>query len=64
MRILLIGAMVIALSGCYALKPVAWVAEDICTNRTDNENALIAEKVDEATFPHVIRVTCYEQVKE
>ena len=63
LKILALSVMVVTLSGCYALKPVAWVADDICTNRTEKENDLLAEKVDEATHPHTIRVQCYEQVK-
>ena len=62
-KILALSVMLVTLSGCYALKPVSMVANDICENRTDAENALLAEKVDKATHPHVIRVSCYQQVE-
>lgn len=63
-KIIFMLGMVATLSGCYALKPVAWVTDEVCEKRTETENALLAEKVDEATYPHTIRVQCYAQVKE
>lgn len=64
LKLLTALTITVTLTGCYALKPVAWVAEDICTKRTVAENALLAEKVDKATYPHSIRVQCYSQVKD
>ena len=63
LKFITVSVMAITLTGCYALKPVAWVADEVCENRTETENALLAEKVDEATHPHTIRIQCYEQVK-
>ena len=63
LKLLTALTITVTLTGCYALKPVAWVAEEVCENRTETENALLAEKVDQATHPHTVRVQCYEQVK-
>ena len=63
LKLITVSVMVITLTGCYALKPVAWVADEVCENRTDTENALLAKKVDEATHPHSVRIKCYEQAK-
>ena len=63
LKLLTALTITVTLTGCYALKPVAWVTEEVCENRTNTENALLAEKVDEATHPHTIRVQCYGQVK-
>lgn len=66
-KIALALSVMLTVTGCstveYALKPISWVADDICDNRTDNQIATIAEQVDKATHPHVVRVQCYEQVK-
>ena len=63
LKLLTALTITVTLTGCYALKPVAWVAEEVCENRTETENALLAEKVDEATHPHTVRIQCYGQVK-
>jgi len=64
LKFIMVSVMAITLTGCYALKPVAWVTDEVCEKRTEKENARLAEIVDEATYPHTIRVQCYAQVKE
>ena len=61
-KFIMLSVITVTLSGCYALKPVGLVADQVCEKRTQAENELLAEKVDAATYPHIIRVQCYEQV--
>jgi len=39
LKFITVAVMAITLTGCYALKPVAWVADEVCENRTETENA-------------------------
>lgn len=59
-KLILVPLTVLILSGCVAYTPVKFAANKVC-DATPNEQALLAEKFDEATFPHTVRVKCYVQ---
>ena len=60
-KLLLISTLlVVSLSGCAAWTPVKYAANQICGASTERKEDL-ADSLDEATFPHSIRVHCHAQ---
>lgn len=58
MKFVLTIVLALSLIGCVAYTPVKYAANKVC-EATPNEQALLAEKFDEAIKPHVVRVQCY-----
>lgn len=49
-----------ALTGCYALMPVKYAANQVCGASTERKVEL-ADSLDNATFPHSVRIHCHAQ---
>ena len=59
-KILTTLALLIILSGCTALTPVKYAANQVCGASNERKEEL-ADKLDKATFPHEVRVNCHAQ---
>ena len=53
-------AITFALTGCAALTPVKYAANQVCGASGERKEEL-AEEFDKATFPHEIRINCHVQ---
>ncbi len=60
MKILITLVLLITLSGCTALTPVKYAANQVCGASNERKEKL-AESLDKATFPHEVRVNCHVQ---
>ena len=60
MRLLFIAVMTVALSGCYAMMPVKYAANQICGASSERKEVL-ADSLDKTTYPHSVRVHCHAQ---
>lgn len=60
MRILIPLALLATLTGCYALMPVKYAANQVCGVSTERK-AELADALDNVTFPHQLRVHCHAQ---
>lgn len=60
MKILTTLVLLITLSGCTALTPVKYAANQVCGASSERKEEL-AESFDKATFPHEVRVNCHVQ---
>ena len=58
----LIAALILTLilTGCYALMPVKYAANQVCGASSDRKTDL-ADSLDKATFPHEVRISCHAQ---
>lgn len=52
--------LTLILTGCYALMPVKYAANQVCGASTERKVEL-ADSLDKATFPHSIRINCHAQ---
>ena len=62
-KLLAILTLTAALTGCYAMMPVKYAANQICGASSERKDDL-ADSLDKATFPHSIRVHCHAQEAE
>ena len=60
MKILITLVLLITLSGCTALTPVKYAANQVCGASNERKVELV-ESFDKATFPHEIRINCHVQ---
>ena len=63
MRMLIALTLLIPLTGCYALMPVKYAANQVCGASSERKEEL-ADSLDSATSPHSIRVHCHAQEAE
>ena len=59
-KLLAILTLTAALTGCYALMPVKYAANQVCGASSERKGEL-ADSLDKATFPHSVRVHCHAQ---
>ena len=52
--------LLITLTGCTALTPVKYAANQVCGASNERKEEL-AESLDKATFPHEVRINCHVQ---
>lgn len=60
MKTLIALTLLITLTGCAALTPVKYAANQVCGASGERKEEL-AEEFDKATFPHEIRINCHAQ---
>ena len=60
MKILIALTLLIVLTGCTALTPVKYAANQVC-GASNERKVELAESFDKATFPHEVRVNCHVQ---
>ena len=60
MKTLIALVILTTLSGCTALTPVKYAANQVCGASNERKQEL-AEEFDKATFPHSIRINCHAQ---
>lgn len=60
MKILIALALLITLTGCTALVPVKYAANQVCGASSERKEEL-ADRLDKAAFPHVVRINCHAQ---
>ncbi len=60
MKILITLVLLITLSGCTALTPVKYAANQVCGASSERKVEL-ADRFDKATFPHEVRINCHVQ---
>ena len=52
--------LALTLTGCYALMPVKYAANQVCGASNERKEEL-AVSFDKATFPHTLRINCHDQ---
>ena len=60
MKILIALSLLVTLTGCTALTPVKYAANQVCGASSERKKEL-AEEFDKATFPHTLRINCHVQ---
>ena len=56
-------ALTLTLTGCYAMMPVKYAANQICGASSERKEVLAAS-LDKTTHPHSVRVNCHAQEAE